>query len=119
MLSKQRKKLDHIRSQRVRRVRVKIHGTALRPRIAVYRSLTHISAQLIDDNAGRTLVSASDRMVDKKLKGVAAATAVGQELAKLAVAKGITEVLFDRRSYRYHGKVKALAEAARTGGLSF
>ncbi|PJE76013.1 50S ribosomal protein L18 [Candidatus Uhrbacteria bacterium CG10_big_fil_rev_8_21_14_0_10_48_11] len=118
-LEKQRKLIDRIRKQRVHRLKAKITGTAERPRLAVYRSLRHVSAQLIDDVAGTTIVSANDRAVDSKVKGTARAAAVGAEVAKLAITKGITVVVFDRRRYRFHGKVKALAEAAREGGLRF
>jgi large subunit ribosomal protein L18 len=109
------KKHKAIRQRRAQRVRAVISGTAERPRLAVFRSLKHISAQVIDDIAGRTLASANDLEVEKKLRGVARATAVGTLLAERAKAAGITAVVFDRRSYRYHGRVKALAEAARSG----
>jgi large subunit ribosomal protein L18 len=107
-----------------RRVRVKVKGTPERPRLCVYRSLTHLYAQVIDDAAGRTLVAASsvDKETRKQIKGggnVASAKTVGQVVAERARAKGITQVVFDRGGYRYHGRVKALADAAREAGLKF
>jgi large subunit ribosomal protein L18 len=108
------------RQARVRRhvrVRHKVSGTAERPRLAVYRSNRHIYAQLIDDVAGRTLVSASD--ADGESGGKTdAAKAVGATIAKRAKEAGITTVVFDRGGRLYHGRVAALAEAAREGGLS-
>jgi len=107
-----------------RRVRLKVSGTAERPRLCVFRSSTHLYAQVIDDSAGQTLVSASsvDKEMRKQFKGggnVAAAKIVGQAVAERARAKGIAQVVFDRGGYRYHGRVKALAEAAREAGLKF
>jgi large subunit ribosomal protein L18 len=107
-----------------RRVRVKVSGTAERPRLCVFRSSTHLYAQVIDDAAGRTLVAASsvDKEMRKQMKGggnVAAAKIVGQVVASRAKEKGIAQVVFDRGGYRYHGRVKALAEAAREAGLKF
>ncbi len=104
------------------RIRKKISGTPERPRLSVYRSLKHIYAQLIDDQAGRTLVSASS--VEKNAPvtyggNVAAARVIGKLVAERAREKGITKVVFDRGGYRYHGRVKALAEAAREAGLEF
>ncbi|HEY4683943.1 MAG TPA: 50S ribosomal protein L18 [Candidatus Acidoferrales bacterium] len=106
------------------RVRARMAGTAERPRLNVYRSLGHIYGQLVDDSEGKTLVSASsrDNEVRKKLKGggnVAAARVIGQILAERAKALGVTAVVFDRGGYKYHGRVKALAEAAREAGLKF
>ncbi|HVO57388.1 MAG TPA: 50S ribosomal protein L18 [Dongiaceae bacterium] len=106
------------------RVRLSVSGTSERPRLAVYRSLDHIYAQVIDDRAGKTLVSASsaDKGVKKSLKGggnVAAAKVVGKEIADRAKAAGVTKVVFDRGGYKYHGRVKALADAAREAGLQF
>lgn len=99
------------------RVRGKVFGTSNTPRLSVFRSLNHISAQLINDDKGVTLVSADD----KKLTGknIANAQAVGKELAKKALDKKITKCVFDKSSYKYHGRVKALAEGAREGGLKF
>ncbi|MDD8049272.1 MAG: 50S ribosomal protein L18 [Thomasclavelia sp.] len=111
---------NDIRVKRHSRVRTKISGTAECPRLNVFRSNSHIHAQIIDDVDGKTLVSASS--VDMKLENganVEAATKVGTELAKRAAAKKIKNVVFDRGGYVYHGRVKALAEAAREGGLEF
>ena len=115
----------HFRQRmRARRVRARIRGTAERPRLSVFRSHRHISAQLIDDAAGRTVVAASDggeTSVKSKLKltPTARASRVGEELAHAAKAKGIGSVSFDRGRYRYHGIVRALAAGARKGGLKF
>ena len=110
-----------IRNRIHRRIRRKLRGTAERPRLAVFRSVAHIYAQLIDDNAGATLASAST--VDKggKTNGgnVAAAKAIGKLVAERAKEKGIKLVVFDRGGYQYHGRIKALADAARTAGLEF
>ncbi|HUY15341.1 MAG TPA: 50S ribosomal protein L18 [Terriglobia bacterium] len=111
-----------------RRIHVRIHRRIIRqarlPRLNVFRSLNHIYAQIIDDSAGQTLVSASsrDREVRMSLKtggNVAAAKVVGKALAERAVAAGISNVVFDRGGYAYHGRVKTLADAAREGGLKF
>ncbi len=99
------------------RVRKKIAGTSQRPRLVVFRSLTHIYAQLIDDVSRTTLASASDAAGSGKKSE--RATSVGTQLAERAKAAGIEAVVFDRGGYRYHGRVKALAEAARKGGLQF
>jgi large subunit ribosomal protein L18 len=112
------------RKRRHLRVRSKIDGTHERPRLNVFRSLSHIYAQLIDDAKGETLASAStlDPDVRAKVKGkskTAQAEMVGELIAKRGGAKGVKTVLFDRGGYRYHGRVKALAEAARKGGLEF
>lgn len=113
-----------IRARRRLRVRKKISGTAERPRLNVFRSLHHIYAQIIDDDRGVTLVSAST--LSPELKGrfnrnsnKQAAEAVGRLLAQKALDKGIKKVVFDRAGYIYHGRVKTLAEAAREGGLEF
>ena len=109
------------RLKRHKRVRGKISGTAERPRLAVYRSNAHISAQIIDDVAGVTLVSAST--YEKGFEGIGsnkeAARKVGNTLAKRALEKGISAVVFDRGGYIYHGRVSELAEGAREGGLKF
>lgn len=109
------------RQKRHARVRGKISGTAERPRLAVYRSLSHIYAQIIDDTKGVTLCAASTTEKDFKEYGgnVAAAKAVGEMIAKRAADKKITEVVFDRGGYVYTGRVQALAEGAREGGLKF
>ena len=103
------------------RIRRKVRGSAERPRLAVFRSLAHIYAQVIDDDAGTTLVSASS--VDKSGKAnggtVAAAKVIGKLVAERAREKGVKRVVFDRGGYVYHGRVKALADAARAAGLEF
>jgi len=104
-----------------RRIRRKVRGTTAHPRLAVYRSLNHIYAQLIDDERGVTIVSASS--TEKELRGptggnVEAAKRIGKEIAQRALAKGIDRVVFDRGGYLYHGRVKALTEAAREAGLN-
>jgi large subunit ribosomal protein L18 len=105
------------------RIRKKLHGTAERPRLNVYRSLNHIYVQVIDDMAGTTLVSASTAEGNKESRrtggNVAAAKEVGKAIAERAKAKGVTKVVFDRGGYIYHGRVKALADAAREAGLQF
>jgi large subunit ribosomal protein L18 len=104
-----------------RRIRRKLRGTAERPRLAVFRSLAHIYAQIIDDAQGKTLVAASS--VDKAHRtnggNLAAAKAIGKAVAERAKEQGITKVVFDRGGYHYHGRVKALADAARAAGLEF
>ena len=106
------------RDQRKRRVRSKLSGTLSRPRLTVFKSSVHVYAQLIDDETGKTLVSASDLKI-KTGKKVEMAGKVGEELAKGAVAKKIKKVIFDRNGYKYHGRVKAVADGARKGGLEF
>ena len=105
------------------RIRKKVQGTAERPRLSVYRSLNHVYAQVIDDLAGKTLASASTaegKKADRKTGGnLAAAKMVGKTIAERAKAKGISQVVFDRGGYIYHGRVKALADAAREAGLQF
>lgn len=122
MISKIDKNTD--RKKRHERVKVKISGTAERPRLCVYRSLNNIYAQIIDDVAGNTLVACSskEKAVAALLEGktkVEQAKIVGEELAKKATAKGIEEVVFDRGGYLYIGRVQALADGARAGGLKF
>jgi large subunit ribosomal protein L18 len=106
------------------RIRKKLQGTSDRPRLNVYRSLNHIYVQVIDDLNGKTLVSASTaegkKKEDRRTGGnVAAAKAIGKTIAERAKAKGVTKVVFDRGGYLYHGRVKALADAAREAGLQF
>ena len=105
------------------RIRKKMQGTAERPRLNVYRSLNHIYVQVIDDLNGKTLVSASTaegKKEDRRSGGnVASAKAIGKTIAERAKAKGVTQVVFDRGGYIYHGRVKAIAEAAREAGLKF
>ena len=119
MVSKTDRKLE--RARRHKRVRTKISGTAERPRLCIYRSNTNIYAQIIDDAQGITLVSAStlDKAVKTKHANIEAAKEVGALIAKRATEKNITEVVFDRGGYIYHGVVKELADAAREGGLNF
>lgn len=112
------------RRRRAFRVRKRTRGTQERPRLTVVRSHKHISAQIVDDEVGKTLASASS--LDKKLAGklksggnADAAQVVGKAIAERAIAAGIKDVCFDRGPYRYHGRVAALANAAREGGLSF
>ena len=108
------------RLKRRRRVRAKVHGTAERPRISVFRSNRGIFAQLVDDEAGRTLASVSWTESDLRgLKPMEQATKAGQLLAERAKAAGVESAVFDRGGYRYHGRVKALADGAREGGLIF
>lgn len=112
------------RLRRATSVRKKVSGTAARPRLAVFRSSTHIYAQLVDDDAGRTIASASTRSkvsreTCKELKKVEAAEQVGKALAEAAKAKGIEIVVFDRGGWAFHGRVAALAKGAREGGLRF
>lgn len=109
------------RKKRHTRVRAKISGTAERPRLCVYRSNANISAQIIDDKTGTTLVAASSYEKDFGAEGgnKEAAKKVGTLIAERAVAKGISEVVFDRGGYLYHGRVKELAEGARAAGLKF
>jgi large subunit ribosomal protein L18 len=102
------------------RIRRKLAGTTERPRLNVYRSLNHIYAQVIDDQKGETLVSASSLARKSKTGGnVAAAKEIGKAVAEAAVKQGIKKVVFDRGGFLYHGRIKALAEAAREGGLEF
>ena len=118
-------KLKHRRQLRRRRhVRSKVKGTAERPRLTVFRSSKHIYVQLVDDLTGQTLTAAGSNGKEVKTKipyggNIKAAKAIGQLIAERAKEKGIAKVAFDRGHYRYHGRVKALADAAREGGLNF
>ena len=110
------------RQKRHDRIRLSLEGTAERPRLAVFRSLNHIYAQVIDDGAGKTLAAAST--VEKELKGSKAtkseeAATVGKLVAERAKAAGVERVVFDRAGFRYHGRIKSLADAAREAGLDF
>ncbi len=110
------------RQKRHDRIRLHLAGTDSRPRLAVFRSLNHIYAQVIDDASGRTLAAAST--TDKELKGSKAtkseeAAVVGQLIAERAKAAGVERVVFDRAGFRYHGRIKSLADAAREAGLDF
>jgi large subunit ribosomal protein L18 len=109
------------RRRRHERVRKNVHGTAERPRLAVYRSNRYIYAQVIDDDAGRTLVAASsqEKKLRKKTLSVDTAAEVGKLVAARAEEAGVATVVFDRGGFPYHGRVKALADAAREGGLKF
>jgi large subunit ribosomal protein L18 len=107
------------RLKRHARVRRRVVGTAERPRLAVFRSNKHIYAQIIDDAAGRTVASAGSVALPDDGDKKAAARRVGTEVAKLAKAAGVNSVVFDRGGYQYHGRIKALADAARDGGLDF
>ncbi|MFP4324041.1 MAG: 50S ribosomal protein L18 [Anaerolineales bacterium] len=119
-----RKSREEMRKRRHRRVRARLSGTAERPRLNVYRSLTNMYAQVIDDTAGHTLVAAStidpeiSKLIADKNK-TEAARIVGEKLAERATSAGIKHVVFDRGGYQYHGRVKALADGARDGGLEF
>jgi len=116
-----KKSRQEIRDAVHRRIRKKLKGTAQRPRLCVYRSLKHIYAQLIDDDQGSTVAAAStlDQSIGTAAGNAAAAREVGKLIAARALDQGIKQVLFDRGGYRYHGRVKALAEAARESGLQF
>ena len=105
--------INNQRERRKNRTRTIIRGTTERPRLSVFRSNTRISAQLIDDTAGKTLVSVHDK------KNVGKAEAVGVKIAEGAKKAGVTKAVFDRGAYKYHGNVKAVAEGARKGGLNF
>ena len=107
------------RAKRHHRVRVKLAGTAERPRLSVFRSLNHIYAQVIDDSSARTLASASTVGLKSGKNDAAAAAAVGKAIAQAASKAGIKTVVFDRGGFLYHGRIKALAEAAREAGLEF
>lgn len=115
---------NDMRVRRHLRVRKRVHGTPERPRLNVYRSLNEIYAQLIDDEGGRTIAAAStlDAELRSKCEGlrkIEQARLVGELIAKRAAEKGVKQVVFDRGGYRYHGRVRALAEAAREAGLEF
>jgi large subunit ribosomal protein L18 len=117
----ERKEKIKRREKRKRRTRAKTFGIKERPRLCVFRSLKHIYAQIVDDTEGKTLVSASDLELKEKkgMKKVEIAREVGKLIAKKALEKKIEKVSFDRSGYKYHGRVKALAEGAREGGLRF
>jgi large subunit ribosomal protein L18 len=111
---------NEIRQRIHARIRAKLAGTAERPRLSVYRSLNHIYAQVIDDQQGVTLASASTMALKLKTGGnVAAAKEIGKAVAEAATAKGIKKVVFDRGGFLYHGRIKAVADAAREAGLEF
>jgi large subunit ribosomal protein L18 len=114
---------EESRKRRKVRIRKKVQGTAVRPRLVVFRSNTHIYAQLVDDAAGATLAAASTQTLSKGGEALrlnkAGATKVGAEIARLAKEKNIEAVVFDRNGYIYHGRIKALADSAREAGLKF
>jgi large subunit ribosomal protein L18 len=113
-------KRNAIRQRIHSRIRAKLSGTGERPRLNVYRSLNHIYAQVVDDQKGETIVSASSLALKMKTGGnVASAKEIGKAIAERAVEKGIKKVVFDRGGFLYHGRVKALADAAREAGLEF
>lgn len=109
------------RYRRHKRIRARIKGTKDRPRISIFRSNNHIFVQLIDDDKGKTLVSSNDLEIKgkKKLTKIEIAKEIGKEIAKKALAQKIKKAVFDRGGYKYHGKVKAIAEGARQGGIKF
>ncbi|HQW65634.1 MAG: 50S ribosomal protein L18 [Gemmatimonadales bacterium] len=116
------KQREDRRYRRHLRVRLRVAGTAERPRLVVFRSLKHIYAQLVNDDLGQAVLGVSDTSEGIAIEGdgkIAKAKAVGQLLASKAKAAGITKVVFDRAGYQYHGRVKAVAEGAREGGLEF
>lgn len=117
MIKQNDRKLN--RSKRHRRVRVHVAGTQERPRLCVFRSLNHVYAQLIDDGSSRTVAAASTVALKARGNGMAEAAQVGKEIAAKAKAAGVNAVVFDRGGFLYHGRIKALADAAREAGLEF
>ena len=118
-MNKEQKK-GFAKARRIIRVRAKITGTTERPRLAVRRTISHVYAQVIDDSNGKTIVAASDADVKgKKMTKTEVSMEVGKVLAERAKAKGVEKVVFDRRDKKYHGRVKAVADGARSGGLTF
>ena len=110
------------RKRRVKAIRKKLSGTSLKPRLVVFRSINHIYAQIIDDTMGHTLVAMSTKAKDVIFEGktkTEKSREVGMKLAEKALTAGINEICFDRAGFKYHGRIKALAEAAREGGLKF
>ena len=101
------------------RIRKKVHGSAERPRLCIFRSAKHIYASLVDDNSGKTLAAFSSLNVEDKLSGVEMAKKVGVEIGKKALESKVSQVVFDRNGFIYHGRVKSLADGAREAGLSF
>jgi len=110
---------NQIRIHRKRRIRAKISGTLEMPRLSVFRSLRNVSAQVIDDASGKTLISASLKDIKKSKNSVESAKELGKTIAEKCLANKITNIVFDRSGYKYHGKIKAVAEGAREGGLKF
>ena len=117
MIKRQDKKVN--RTRRHKRVRVHVAGTQERPRLAVFRSLNHLYAQVIDDSASRTVAAASTVALKAKGNGMTQSAEVGKEIAARAKAAGVSSVVFDRGGFLYHGRIKALADAAREAGLEF
>ena len=109
---------NNLRLHRKRRIRAKVSGTAERPRLSIFRSLAGMEVQLIDDEAGKTILGSTIKKIKAK-NNLEGAKLLGADIAKKAIAKKISEIVFDRGGYKYHGKVKALADGARTGGLKF
>jgi large subunit ribosomal protein L18 len=107
------------KNKRHTKIRAQVKGNSSRPRLVVFRSNIHIYGMLVDDTRGKTLVSVSDKSLDKKMTKLEKAQEVGKELAEKAKKEKISKVVFDRAGYLYHGRVKALAEGARAGGLNF
>jgi large subunit ribosomal protein L18 len=112
---------SEVRKRVHKRIRLRVRGTTARPRLAVFRSLSHIYAQVIDDTSGRTLAAAStnEKSVEARGANIATAKIIGKIIAERAKEKGVQKVVFDRGGYQYHGRVKALADAARQAGLEF
>lgn len=113
------KERERVRRKRHRRVRGRVYGTGERPRLVVHRSLKHIEAQIVDDLAGQTLTGVNSRSLEIEGPKVDQARETGRRIAELAKERGIEKVVFDRGGYLYHGRVRALAEGAREGGLEF
>lgn len=113
------RKHNEIIKRREARVRAKVKGTSERPRLSVFRSNTNLYSQIIDDSQNKTLVAGSTKENKSKTNKTKAAEILGKDLAEKAVKAGVKKVVFDRGSYRYHGRVKALAESLRTNGLEF
>ena len=118
-MSKKLIKGQKLRAKRKARIRAKISGTAERPRLSVYKSARHVYAQVIDDNAGKTIASVSSFGKDSKGSNVEACTELGKTLAERCKAASISQIVFDRNGYQYHGRIKAFAEGVRESGLSF
>ena len=114
---KKAKLKNQIQSRRKKRVRAKISGTKSRPRLSVFRSLKHIYVQLIDDEVGKTIVSASDKEVKTGKTKTEKAEALGKIIAEKALAKGVKQAVFDKGEAKYHGRIKAVADGARNAGL--
>ena len=112
-------KKEVLRKRRHIKIRAKISGTSARPRLVVFRSLGHTYAQLVNDEEGKVIASSSDLKSKAKGTKIEKAKTIGEEIAKKAKDLKVTEIVFDRNGYKYHGRVKALAEAAREGGLKF